>query len=311
MSSNPPDADPHSRAATRVAMIGLGAMGLPMTLRLAAHLPVTAYDPIADRMALARQAGAATASTPAEAANGADVVVLAVRTLAQVESALFEVDGAATELAPGAVVVLTSTVGVPGARRVAARLSELGADLVDMPMSGGPKRAGEGDLLLLVGGSDTAIDAARPVIDLLASTVAVVGPNPGDGQAMKTVNQLLCGVHIAAAAEALALSRGLGLDPEVALQTLGAGAAASFMLANRGPRIVQCLNGEEPAVLSRLDIFVKDMGIVADAGRAIGVPLPLASATEQLFRLGEAAGLAASDDSALSRLLVGPLDPDR
>jgi 3-hydroxyisobutyrate dehydrogenase len=302
----PVTGSPPGAGGTVVAVIGLGAMGLPMTARLAAHLPVVAYDPVEQRLALARAAGARTAASPAEAVAGAGVVVLAVRTLGQVESALFGAGGAAAGLAPGSVVVLTSTVGVPGARRVAERLAGHGAELVDLPVSGGPKRAGDGDLLVLVGGSDTAVAAARPVIDLLASTVAVVGPNPGDGQAMKTVNQLLCGVHIAAAAEALALAKGLGLDPLVALSTLGAGAAESFMLANRGPRIVQCLDGEEPAVLSRLDIFVKDMGIVTDAGRANGVPTPLAAAAEQLYRLAEAAGLASSDDSALARLLSGP-----
>jgi 3-hydroxyisobutyrate dehydrogenase len=120
---------------------------------------------------------------------------------------------------------------------------------------------------------------------------------------MKTVNQLLCGVHIAAAAEALALAQGLGINPAAALEALGAGAASSFMLSNRGPRIVQALAGEEPEVLSREDIFVKDMGIVTDAGRTAHVALPLAAAAEQLYQLGAAAGLAARDDSTIATIL--------
>ena len=117
---------------------------------------------------------------------------------------------------------------------------------------------------------------------------------------MKIVNQLLCGVHIAAAAEALVLARGLGIDPAAALEALGAGAAASFMLGDRGPRIAQQLVGESPEVRSRLDIFVKDLGLVAEAAERAGLTLPVAGAAEQLFRLGETRGLAGLDDSGVS-----------
>lgn len=288
-----------------VAVIGLGAMGLPMATRLASTLPVTAFDPVAERVTLAGQAGARTAATPALASRSADVVVLAVRTRDQVEAALFGENGAAAALDPSSVVVLTSTVGVEGARQVGARLAKQGVEFLDLPVSGGPARAGEGDLLAFRGGGGEAVRRAQPVVDLLASTVAVVGPNPGDGQAMKVVNQLLAGVHIAAAAEALALAKGLGLDPQAALDALGSGAAASFMLANRGPRIVEALAGATPDVLSRVDIFVKDMGIVADAGRAAGVALPVAAAAEQLYRLGMLAGLGANDDSMIATLVDG------
>jgi 3-hydroxyisobutyrate dehydrogenase len=292
-----------SSTTTTVAVIGLGAMGLPMATRLASSLAVTVFDPVAERVELARQAGASAADTPALAAAGATVVVLAVRTQAQVEGALFDQGGAAETLEKGAAVVLTSTVGAEGARSVAARLAAQGVHLVDLPVSGGAARAGTGDLLALLGGSDDAVAVARPVLDLLASTIAVIGPNPGDGQAMKAVNQLLCGVHIAAAAEALALAKGLGLDPQAALDALGAGAAASFMLANRGPRIVEALAGGTPEVLSRIDIFVKDMGIVTDAGKAAGVAMPVAAAAEQLYRLALLSGLGASDDSNLATLV--------
>jgi 3-hydroxyisobutyrate dehydrogenase len=116
---------------------------------------------------------------------------------------------------------------------------------------------------------------------------------------MKTVNQLLCGVHIAAGAEALALARALGLDPAAALETLGAGAAESFMLGDRGPRMLQAYDDGGAEVRSRLDIFVKDMGIVTGAAKAVHLATPVAAAAEQLFLLGEARGLAASDDSAV------------
>ncbi len=287
----------------RTAIVGLGAMGLPMAQRLAERLPVRVFDISSDRAAIAAISGAVVASTAGAAATGCDIVLVVVRTLAQAEDVLFGPDGVASGLDPGAVVILASTVGTAGARSLAQHLKEFGASLLDMPMSGGPARARRGDLLVMIGGTDADIRAAQPVIDLLATTVAQVGPNPGDGQAMKAVNQLLCGVHIAAAAEALALAEALGLDPATALETLGAGAAGSFMLGNRGPRVVEALAGKEPEVLSRLDIFVKDMGIVLDAGTGAGIALPVAAAAQQLFLLGQAAGLGAADDSTIATVL--------
>lgn len=291
-------------ASPRVAVIGLGAMGFPMAARLSGRFKVSAYDPLEENAQRAGAVGTEVRDTPASACADADVVVLAVRTLAQVNAALFGESGVVSSIERGKVVMLTSTVGAPGARDVSRRLLDEGLQLLDVPVSGGPLRARNGDLLALLSGSDEAIACARPVLERLASTIVTVGTQPGDGQAMKPVNQLLCGVHIAAAAEALALAQGLGIDPQAALDALGAGAAASFMLANRGPRIVQALKGENPEVLSRIDIFVKDMGIVADAGREADIALPVASATEQLYRLGACAGLGAMDDSTIATILA-------
>lgn len=294
-----------AEAGMRVAVVGLGAMGLPMAQRLSSRLDVVGYDPDPARLQKAVAVGLATVDSISQAAQGSAVVLLAVRTLEQADAALFGPDGAGLTLGPKAVVALTSTVGAPGARALGERLASEGRLLVDMPVSGGPARAGQGDLLVFAGGSPAALAAARPVLDCLASNVAVVGANPGDGQAMKTVNQLLCGVHIAAAAEALALAQAMGLGAGPALEALGAGAAASFMLSNRGPRVVEALQGRQPEVLSRVDIFVKDMGIVADAGRQAGVALPVAAAAQQLYLLAQAAGLGASDDSTVATLLLG------
>jgi 3-hydroxyisobutyrate dehydrogenase len=174
---------------------------------------------------------------------------------------------------------------------------------VDAPVSGGPTRAGAGDLLIVVGASDEAYAVAQPVLDQLASTVEQMGSSPGDGQAMKTVNQLLCGVHIAAAAEALALAQALGLDQAQALRTLQSGAAASFMLGDRGPRMLQAHSDDDVEVRSRLDIFVKDLGIVSRAAQETDCATPVSSAAEHLFRIGRAHGLAARDDSAVITVL--------
>ena len=288
----------------RVAVIGLGAMGLPMATRLATRLTVHGFDIAEERLELARAAGVETFDSARTAVSGADAVLLAVRNGAQLEEVLFGDSGVAPELARGAVVILTSTVGTGPVAATAERLAELGVDLVDAPLSGGPVRAGNGDLLVVVGARPAALGRARPVLDLLASTLTVVGDRAGDGQALKTVNQLLCGVHIAAAAEALALADALGLDRAATLDALSAGAAGSFMLADRGPRMLEAYDDDGAPVLSRLDIFVKDLGIVGRAAREASLATPVAAAAEQLFLLGKAAGLAAADDSAVIRVVA-------
>ncbi|MQA03384.1 MAG: NAD-binding protein [Streptosporangiales bacterium] len=284
---------------TKIAVLGLGAMGLPMARRLAETFPVTVFD--VDRVRSA-SVGVTAADTPAAAAANADIVLLAVRDHAQVEDALFGADGAAGQLRPGAIVVLTSTIGPAAATQTAAELAERELVLVDAPISGGPGRADTGDLLAIVGGDPAVLDAVRPVLDRLASNITVVGPRPGDGQALKAINQLLAGVHIAAAAEAVAMARSLELDPATVVDVLSQGAAASFMLADRGPRMAETY-GAGAEVRSRLDIFVKDLGIVTDIARDAHLPLPLASAAQQLYLLGERAGLGAADDSSVVTVL--------
>ncbi|WP_028709557.1 NAD(P)-dependent oxidoreductase [Propionicicella superfundia] len=290
--------------APTVAVLGLGAMGLPMAARLHEGLPVRAYDISADRRALAAQEGIPVAESPQDAARGAAVVLLVVRDGAQLQDVLFGADGIVGVLDPAAVVILTSTVGTEGVTPVAAALADKQIALVDAPLSGGPVRARKGDLLIVVGGEPAARDKAAPALERLASTLTVVGDKPGDGQAFKTVNQLLCGVHIAAAAEALALADAMGLDPAKTLDALCAGAANSFMLADRGTRMLEAYDEEGPQVLSRLDIFVKDMGIVTAAARHAHLAAPVAAAAQQLYLLGEERGQGADDDSTVIRVLA-------
>ena len=290
-----------SEAAPRLAVIGLGAMGLPMALRLAGAFPVHAYDPAEPRLSAAVEGGATPAASPAEAARGRAVVLLAVRDQAQVEAALFGPGGVAGSGFAG-VVLLTSTIGPAITRSIAGRLASAGIGLVDAPVSGGPVRASKGDLLILAGAEAGPLAVARPVLERLASTLTIVGGRPGDGQVFKTINQLLAGVHIAAAAEAIALARSLGADPRTVISALSQGAGGSFMFADRGPRMLEAY-GEGAEVKSRLDIFVKDMSIVTDLARRTHVATPLAAAAEQLYLLAETQGLGAHDDSSIVTLL--------
>jgi 3-hydroxyisobutyrate dehydrogenase len=298
-----------SEKSTNIAVIGLGAMGLPMATHLATAFSVTGFDPFEPRRQLAVEHGLVAEPTPQGASKNADIALLAVRDQSQAESALFGEDGVIESLRPGSPVILTSTIGPAAARSLADTLVDAGYPLVDAPISGGPARAGNGDLLIVVGASNDALAAVRPVLDHLASTLTIVGPRPGDGQALKAINQLLAGVHIAAAAEAIALARGLELDPAVVISALSKGAAGSFMFADRGPRMLQAYTGGAE-VKSRVDIFVKDMGIVTSVGRACHVPLPLAAAAEQLYLIAEAAGLGAHDDSSVVTILSPDLGKD-
>ena len=297
--------------AAAVAVLGLGAMGLPMAMNLAERFPVRGFDVVAERRALAERAGVVPTGTAAEAVAGADVVLIAVRDRAQLEQLLFGETGIAPHMARGAVVLLTSTVGDAGVRAVAPRLAEAGLRFVDAPVSGGPARAGAGDLLVVVGADDDAWAAAEAVLEVMASTLVRVGDAPGDGQAMKTVNQLLCGVHIAAAGEALALARALGLDAEVALKALMSGAASSFMLGDRGPRMLQAYDEDaggphDVEVRATLNTFVKDMGIVSSAAKGAGLSTPVAAAAEQLYLQGAARGLGDRDDSSVITVVAPP-----
>jgi 3-hydroxyisobutyrate dehydrogenase len=288
---------------TRVGWIGLGAMGHPMAscAGRAGH-EVTAYDLDPARAASLAGDGVKGASTISQAAAGAEVLVLMVATPAQVESVLFGEDAAAPALEPGAVVMVMATVGPAPLQRWADQLAGQNVEIVDAPVSGGVRRAATGDLLVMVGGSDSAVQRARPVLDAIAGHAPVVGSTPGDGQKVKLVNQLLCGVHIAVAAEALAYAEAMGLDAAATFEVIRGGAAASFMLDDRGERMV---HGAGEQVRSALDIFVKDMGLVLDAARENVYPAPLASVAEQLYLTGRRAGLGQADDSHLIEVLRG------
>ncbi len=287
---------------TRVGWVGLGAMGAPMAGCVArAGFDVIAYDIDPARAEALAADGVEPSAAIGEAAGGVDVLVVMVATPDQVESVLFGDDPAAAALAPGTAVVVMATVGPAPVQRWAERLAQQQVDLVDAPVSGGAVRAADGDLLIMVGGAKPAVDRVQPLLDAMARTAPHVGSNPGDGQKVKLVNQLLCGVHIAAAAEALALAEAMHLDPAATWEVLRGGAAASFMLDDRGARMVH--GGDE--VKSALDIFVKDMGLVTDAARASNYPAPLASAAEQLYLAGRRAGLGRRDDSTVIQVLRG------
>lgn len=287
------------RAVTRYGWLGLGAMGDPMA-RMAARagLEVRGFDVNPAKRDMVEPNFTFVDSASAAAAD-ADVLVVMVTSAAQVESVLFGADPAAEVLPVGAVVLVMSTVGPDAIVDWAARLATRGITIVDAPVSGGVSRAVSGDLLVMVGGDSAGIARVQPLLDAVAKVAPVIGPNPGDGQRIKLVNQLLCGVHIAAAGEALAFAEALGLDARTAWEIIQNGAATSFVFSDRGTRMV---SGEFGDVRSALDIWVKDMALVGDAAGVLGYTSPLASLTRQLFAAGSQAGLGRLDDSAIIEL---------
>ena len=284
----------------RIGFVGLGAMGGPMAKCLArAGFGLSVFDVRRENAEPLVELGATAATSPREAAEGADALVLMVVNAEQMETALFGEDGAAEALEPGSAVVAMSTVGPEAVRGLEGRLAERGVRLIDAPVSGGVARAERGELLIMAGGPGDLFEELRPALEAMGSTVAHCGESAGDGQSVKLVNQLLCGVHIAAAGEALAYAAALGLDPRSVHETICHGAAASFMLDDRGVRMLE--RAFTPAK-SALDIFVKDMGLVREAAGERGFATPLADAAHRAYEKGSSLGLGGEDDSGVVRI---------
>ncbi|MGO3210793.1 MAG: NAD(P)-dependent oxidoreductase, partial [Brachybacterium sp.] len=231
--------------------------------------------------------------------------VVMVATPAQLDSVLVGEGGIAAVLTDATTLLIMSTVGPAAIEQTLTTLEGISSHVVDAPVSGGAARAATGDLLVMVGGADADVAAVRPLLDALASNAPVVGTKPGDGQRFKIVNQLLCGVHIAAAGEALALADSMGLDLEQVHEVLGTGAAASFMFADRGQRMV---DGAFDDVRSALTIFVKDMGLVAEAAQEVGQDVPLATSAQGIYQRGSELGWDRRDDSIVYEVLRGRTD---
>jgi putative dehydrogenase len=284
-----------------VAVVGLGSMGLGMARSLlrAGH-PVRGYDVNADSMKALETAGGSKAENPADAAAGADVAVIVVVNAAQTETVLFGENGVVSAMKPGSVVIVCATIAPSEAKRFAAKVEEAGIHYIDGPISGGSKKAESGELTFMASGSPAAFAAARSALDNMAGTVYELGDQPGVGSSFKIVNQLLAGVHIAAACEAITFAKSLDLDISRVFDVITKSAGNSWMFENRIPHVL----AGDYTPHSAVSIFTKDLGIVSDIGRQSKFPLPIASAALQLFIMTEAAGMGRDDDSSVARLLA-------
>ncbi len=283
----------------RVGVIGLGSMGMGVALSLvrAGH-EVFGCDVREAAQAELAAAGGRAAASPAGLPVDLEALVLLVVNAAQVDAVLFGAQGCVARMPKGAVVICSVTMAPEAARTLAGRIEGLGLLALDAPVSGGPLRAREGALSVMASGSGAAFAAAEPVLAAIAQKVWRLGEAAGVGSTVKMVNQLLAGVHIAAAAEALALGIRAGADPGMLFEVISASAGSSWMWQNRVPHI---LAGDDTP-LSAVNIFVKDLGIVLDQARALTFPLPLAAAAHQLFLAAAASGHGARDDAFVIRV---------
>lgn len=283
----------------KVAVIGLGAMGMGAALSChRAGLATTGCDMRDTARAEFAAAGGATAASAAGIDQGTEAVLLLVVNAAQTEAALFGPEGCAPRLAPGAVILSSATMGPADAKRLAEKAEAAGFLYLDAPVSGGAAKAASGEMTVMASGSPAAFAKARPVLDAVAAKVWELGDAPGIGATVKVVHQLLAGVHIAVAAEAMALGIRAGADPRQLYDVVTSAAGNSWMFENRMARV---LVGDD-APRSAVDIFVKDLGLVAEMARGLNHPVPLATQAQQLFTAASAMGHGRADDGFVIRV---------
>jgi L-threonate 2-dehydrogenase len=279
-----------------IAVIGIGVMGLPIALRLrdGGHA-VVVRDIDSSREALALEAGCTVAATPAAAARGAELLIVVVVDGAQTQQVLFGPDGAAAALARGSTVMLCPTIAPEDVETAAAALQAHGVQVLDAPMSGGPQRARDGAMSLMVAGADEVFERHATVLRALSSRLFRVGPRPGDGARTKLVNNLLAAINLAGAAEALALAGRLGLDEAATLAVIEESSGQSWIGSDR---LRRALAGDE-TVRARMALLAKDSALALASASRAHIGLPVGEAAAAAFAQALQAGQADLDDGAL------------
>lgn len=291
-----------NEASRHVGVIGLGAMGAGIAASLRrAGIRVHAYDVRPGAAAAFAEQGGVACATLADLAGACDVVVSVVVNAQQTEAVLFGDGGIASSLRPGSVFVMCSTVDPNWSAALETRLAALGIHYLDAPISGGAVKAAAGQMTMMTAGSAAAYAACGDVLESMAGKVYRLGSRAGAGSKVKIINQLLAGVHIAAAAEAMALGLREGVDAAALYEVITHSAGNSWMFENR---MAHVLAGDYTP-LSAVDIFVKDLGLVLDTARHSKFPLPLASTAHQMFMQASTAGHGDEDDSAVIKIFPG------
>ena len=289
----------------KVGLIGLGAMGLGMAGSLRkANFDLYVYDLRSDLTKKFAQAGGTACQSLDELASISDVVVSVVVNAAQTEEILFGTktsSGIVDSLKPGSVFIMCSTVDPNLSISFESRLAEKNILYVDAPISGGALKAASGEMTMMTSANLAAYQKANDVLEAMSGTVYRLGDRAGMGSKVKVINQLLAGVHIAAAAEAMALGLREGVDANALYEVITHSAGNSWMFENRMAHVLAA--NYQP--LSAVDIFVKDLGIVLDMARASKFPLPLSSTAHQMFMQASTAGFAKEDDSAVIKIFPG------
>lgn len=278
----------------RVGVIGLGAMGLPMAVNLVkAGFDVRGFDLRKSSCDAFEQAGGSVATSLTACATASDVLLLMVVNGEQALSVLFGDEPAVDALPPEAIVIMSCTQPPQQAAATGMRLAERQIRMLDAPVSGGTAGAQAGTLAIMVSGPRHAYEQCEGVLQAVGKHLFFLGEQHGAGSTAKLINQLLCGVHIAAAAEAMNVAERAGVPLEQMHRIISVSAGNSWMWGDRGPRMLQ----DDPPVKSAVDIFVKDLGIVLGHGHAARQALPLAAAAHQLFLSASGLGHGGEDDS--------------
>ena len=292
----------------RIGVIGLGAMGMGVARSLLrAGFETHVCDVRPEPVHQLEEAGALGHRSPAALAPHVEALIILVINAAQTEAVLFGPQGAAAALHPCAVIIASATVSPEFAEALGRRLDAAGLRMIDAPVSGGTAKAASGEMSVMASGPDDAFDDCTNVFKAIAARLYRLGDRAGAGSTVKMVNQLLAGVHIAAAAEAMALGIRAGADPATLYEVICASAGASWMFGNRVPHIL----AGDYTPLSAVNIFVKDLGIVLDYGQGSVFPLPLAATAHQMFKQAAAAGHGGEDDSAVIKIFPGIALPEK
>jgi L-threonate 2-dehydrogenase len=285
-----------------VGVIGLGAMGLGVARSLLrAGFRTHACDVRREVLATFAVEGGIACAIPAELGAVCEVVLTLVVNAQQTEAVLLGDHGAATAMRPGSVVLASATVAPEFAESLAARLAAKGIGMIDAPVSGGAAKAACGQMTVMASGAPEDFAKVEDVFNAIAQKVYHIGNAPGAGSKVKMINQLLAGVHIAAAAEAMAMGIRAGADPAVLYEVISNSAGSSWMFQNRVPHIL----AGDYTPLSAVNIFVKDLGIVLDTAKKSAFPLPLTATAHQMFMMAAAAGRGGEDDSAVVKIFPG------
>lgn len=284
-------------ASEKIGFIGLGIMGKPMVRNLLkAGYPVVVHNRSTDDVeTLLAEGGAVTAATsPREVAEQCEIVITMLPDSPDVQAVVFGRNGVLEVARPGLLLIDMSTIAPATSIEVESAFRAKGASALDAPVSGGDKGAIAGTLSIMIGGSAEDVERALPVFEAMGKTIVHVG-GPGAGQIVKACNQLVVAINYAAVSEALVLGAAAGVDPEKIVQVLSGGLAASRVMEMRGATMI----ARQFAPGFRVDLHRKDLGIVLDTGREVGVPLPVASVVSQLYAALAAQGGGDLDHSAL------------
>ena len=288
----------NENTSLNVAVIGLGSMGYGMAVSaLRGGHKVWGVDINPDQIARFKAEGGQE-SPFSEAAGTLDAIAVVVLNAAQTESVLFGDDGIVAKLKPGAVVLACATVPPTFAKEMAARCAAHGVNYLEAPISGGSLKAASGQLSIMASGPQASFAAARPLLDSIAETVFELGDDVGAGSAMKAVNQLLAGVHIATMAEALTFGMTQGVRPETFVEVISKCAGTSWMLENRAPHIV----AGDYTPHSSVNIWPKDLGIVLDIAKSAQFSAPITAAALQQFVAAAGMGHGQEDDAAVAKV---------